>query len=183
MSSPPAPKKVIEEDSGDEWTRFSILVDSGTDTREKIANLACDVLDRVETDWPFRIQLPVGTSVPFHCTASGKCFMASLSAKARWRFVMSLSLEPLTQTTRTDPMVLLEELETIAGRGYSLDDEEFMEGMVAIAVPVTDLSGRFVAALAFHAPTQRVSIDDAIARKDVLQTAAERLSHALSMAE
>ena len=140
-------------------------------------------LDRVETDWPFRIQLPIGSHVPFHCTASGKCFMASLSVKARRRFVMSLSLEPLTQTTRTDPEVLLEELETIAGRGYSLDDEEFMEGMVAIAVPVTDVSGRFVAALAFHAPTQRVSIEDTISKKDVLQTAAERLSHALSMVE
>ena len=140
-------------------------------------------LDRVETDWPFRIQLPIGSHVPFHCTASGKCFMASLSAKARRRFVLSLSLKALTQTTRTDPMVLLDELGSISARGYSLDDEEFMEGMVAIAVPVTDLSGRFVAALAFHAPTQRVSLEDAIAKKDVLQTAAERLSHALSVAE
>ena len=29
-------------------------------------------LDRAETEWPLRIQLPVGTQVPFHCTASGK---------------------------------------------------------------------------------------------------------------
>ena len=28
-------------------------------------------IDRVETDWAFRIQLPIGTNVPFHCTASG----------------------------------------------------------------------------------------------------------------
>ncbi|MFK7909323.1 MAG: ATP-binding cassette domain-containing protein [Akkermansiaceae bacterium] len=41
-------KKVIEEDSGDEWTRFSILVDSGTDTREKLANLAN------QYGWPVR---------------------------------------------------------------------------------------------------------------------------------
>lgn len=41
-------KKVIEEDSGDEWTRFSVLVDSGTDTREKIATLAS------QHGWPVR---------------------------------------------------------------------------------------------------------------------------------
>ena len=41
-------KKVIQEDSGDEWTRFSVLVDSGTDTREKIANLAN------QYGWPIR---------------------------------------------------------------------------------------------------------------------------------
>ena len=40
-------------------------------------------IDRIETDWPFRVQLPVGTHVPFHCTASGKTFLASLSPKAR----------------------------------------------------------------------------------------------------
>ena len=28
--------------------------------------------DRIETDWAFRIQLPIGTAVPFHCSASGK---------------------------------------------------------------------------------------------------------------
>lgn len=41
-------KKVIQEDSGDEWTRFSILVDSGTDTRERLANLAG------QYGWPIR---------------------------------------------------------------------------------------------------------------------------------
>ncbi|MCP5537825.1 MAG: ATP-binding cassette domain-containing protein [Akkermansiaceae bacterium] len=41
-------KKVIEEESGDDWTRFSILVDSGTDTRERIANLAA------QYGWPIR---------------------------------------------------------------------------------------------------------------------------------
>ena len=140
-------------------------------------------LDRVETDWPFRIQLPIGTHVPFHCTASGKCFMASLSPMARRRFVLSLSLQRLTEATHTEPEALLVELEKIAERGYSLDEEEFVEGMVAIAVPVTDLAGRFVAALAFHGPTQRISLDDAVTKKGVLQAAAERLRHALSMEE
>ena len=168
--------------------RRQILLDVAAQVRETVNYVVPEddgmsYLDRVETDWPFRIQLPIGTHVPFHCTASGKCFMASLSPKARRRFVMSLSLEPLTRATRTDPELLLKELELISERGYSLDEEEFFDGMVAIAVPVTDLSGRFVAALAFHGPTQRILIDDAIAKKDVLQTAAERLSHALSMAE
>ena len=35
-------------------------------------------LDRVETHWPLRIQLPVGTQVPFHCTASGKMYLSTL---------------------------------------------------------------------------------------------------------
>lgn len=41
-------KKVIQEDSEDEWTKFSVYVDSGTDTRERIANLAN------QYGWPIR---------------------------------------------------------------------------------------------------------------------------------
>lgn len=136
-------------------------------------------LDRVETDWPFRIQLPIGSHVPFHCTASGKCFMASLPPKARREFVSSLTLKRLTPTTHTSGDALLDDLKKIARRGYALDEEEFLEGMVAIAVPVKDTSGRFMAALAFHGPTQRVSIDDAIAKKAILTDAAKGLSAAL----
>jgi len=32
-------------------------------------DLGMSYKDRVETNWPFRIQLPVGSHVPFHCTA------------------------------------------------------------------------------------------------------------------
>ncbi len=41
-------KKVIVEHSEGDWTKFSVLVDSGTDTRERIANLAG------QYGWPIR---------------------------------------------------------------------------------------------------------------------------------
>ncbi len=140
-------------------------------------------LDRVETDWAFRIQLPIGTHVPFHCTASGKSFLASLAPSVRKKFVASLSLKQMTDATHTSADTLLEELAAIAKQGYALDQEEFLNGMVAIAVPVKDPNGRFVAALAYHGPTQRMVISDAVARVEVLHAAAKRLSAALFQAE
>lgn len=140
-------------------------------------------LDRVEADWAFRIQLPIGSRVPFHCTASGKCFMASLTPRARQRFVDALTLERWTGATHTEPGALLDELAEIAAQGYSVDRQEFMEGMVAIAVPVTDPAGRFVAALAVHGPTPRIVVEDAISRRHVLQDAAARLTETLFAAE
>lgn len=41
-------KKVIQEESPDEWAKFSVFVDSGTDTRERISNLAN------QYGWPIR---------------------------------------------------------------------------------------------------------------------------------
>ncbi len=136
-------------------------------------------LDRVETDWPFRIQLPIGTSVPFHCTASGKTFLASLAPKKREGLLASLTLDQRTPHTIVDPQELLEELRKIRKQGFSLDQEEFLEGMVAIAVPVTDPQGRYIASLAYHGPAQRVSLTEAIERKDILQNAAQKLSQVL----
>lgn len=136
-------------------------------------------VDRVETDWLFRIQLPIGTHVPFHCTASGKSFMASLPPASRRRLVGALPLERHTDATHTEPEGLLEELSLIARRGYALDEEEFLDGMVAIAVPVRDAGGRYVASLAFHGPTPRMSVEKALANRKVLTDAAERLREAL----
>ena len=136
-------------------------------------------LDRVETDWPFRIQLPVGSNVPFHCTASGKTFMSCLSPKARRAFVAGLDLQKLTSQTLVEPDALLEDLTVSAKRGYALDREEFMDGMVAISVPVQDHDGRYFASLAVHGPSQRISIEAAQEHLEVLKTGAQQLREAL----
>ena len=132
-------------------------------------------LDRVETDWPMRIQLPVGTEVPFHCTASGKVFLASLSIAKRTAFVKGLKLKRLTPNTLHDANTILDNVNKVVNRGYSLDREEFIEGMNAIAVPVTDGSGRYVASLAMHGPTSRFSVAVAKSRLGALSAGATAL--------
>lgn len=165
-------------------TRHQILQDVADQVNEAVnfvvpTETGMHYLDRIDTAWPFRIQLPVGTDVPFHCTASGKTFMASLTKRARERFVHGLKLDKRTETTRTTPEELLEDLRICAKRGYALDDEEFMVGMVAIAVPIKDEYGRFAAALAFHGPSLRLSTAQAETRIDVLLDGAKKLSASL----
>lgn len=161
-----------------------VLVEIAEKVRETV-NLAVPeeagmmYLDRIETDWPFRIQLPVGTNVPFHCTASGKTFLASLSLSSRRSFVNSISLSAMTPNTFTDTKLLLAELAVIAKQGYAIDNEEFMEGMVAVAVPIKDEKSRYCGSLAFHAPDQRLSIESAIERKDYLLQGAKKLGGVL----
>ncbi|RLJ60092.1 IclR family transcriptional regulator [Litoreibacter meonggei] len=136
-------------------------------------------LDRVDTGWSFRIQLPIGTHVPFHCTASGKVYMASLPPKARSAFVKALTLSEHTMKTHTSPEALMSELKLIAKQGYAEDDEEFLDDMVAVAVPIRDMSGRYVASLAVHGPTQRMSLANARDMLPSLQSAAQKLRDAL----
>lgn len=137
-------------------------------------------LDRVETHWPLRIQLPVGSQVPFHCTASGKMYLSSLRNSYLDRFLNSVTLGRHAPGTITDQTALRTELETTRKRGYSTDNEEFMEGMAAVAVPIMDPQGRLVSTLSVHAPLQRLGLNALIDHVEVLQVAANELSELIN---
>ena len=60
-------------------------------------------LDRVETKWPLRIQLPIGTTVPFHCTASGKMYLSTLPPRMLGKYLSSAPMAAQTDKTLTSP--------------------------------------------------------------------------------
>jgi len=138
-------------------------------------------LDRVETQWPLRLQLPVGSQVPLHCTASGKLYLSGLDAAVRYKVLQALKLEKLTVNTITDAEVLEQELVRIAEAGISTDNEEFIEGMVAVAVPVQSSNGKLIATLAIHAPIVRMSMEQALSWVPELRAAAGQLSEIVAV--
>ena len=132
-------------------------------------------LDRVETAWPLRISMPVGSRVPLHCTASGKLYLSQLATRERRRLVSTLSLEYFTNNTITDGDVLMDELKNVRKEKVGIDDQEFVDGMVAIAVPINDTMGRICATLAIHGPMPRLTLDKAMDHLPALREAAGRL--------
>ena len=116
--------------------------------------------DRVETNWPYRIQLPVGTHLPLHCTASGKLFLAHMNARQRRRLITAAPLKRFTHRTITDPELLMAELKQIEAEGIGVDNEEFLTGMVALSVPVLNNSNGVCFTIAVHAPTIRKPLDE-----------------------
>jgi DNA-binding IclR family transcriptional regulator len=135
-------------------------------------------LDRVETNWPYRIHLPVGSHLPLHCTATGKLFLANMKPAARRRLIDSLTLTRHTDLTITDPDVLLEQLRRIAEEGVGYDSGEYLDGMVAIAVPVIGEHNQMCFAVAIHAPSVRKSLSELRQYLPTLRHAAARLAAA-----
>lgn len=133
-------------------------------------------LERVETEWPLRIQLPQGTRVPFHCTASGKMYLSSLAPDHLAQFLKSAELEGKTPNSHTDRDLLRDEILKVRDQGFAVDREEFMRDMIALAVPILGPHGRLMATLSFHAPKQRLQVDDAMGHLNALNTAAGELS-------
>ncbi|MEM9796691.1 MAG: IclR family transcriptional regulator [Pseudomonadota bacterium] len=141
--------------------------------------LGMTYLDRVETHWPLRIQLPVGSHVPFHCTASGKMYLASLRSDKLERLLSWLELKRRSPHTITNADRLREELAKIKAQDYSTDNEELMEGMVAIAVPIRDGRARLLTTLSIHAPVQRLSFENLATVLPKLRKAARELEELL----
>jgi DNA-binding IclR family transcriptional regulator len=129
-------------------------------------------VERVESRWPLRIHLETGSRVPIHCTASGKLFLAMMEPERRRRLLDTLNLQPWTEKTITARGRLENELAETASRGYGTDDEEFVLGLVAIAVPVTDPKGRLVGAVACHAARARLDLTQALQHLPRLRGAA-----------
>ncbi len=133
-------------------------------------------IDRVETRWPLRVQFPVGSYVPLHCTSAGKMYLSTIRPAARDRLLKYLTLEKHAKNTITDVNTLKADLAAIAERGYSTDNEEFIDGMVAVAVPVSDGEGRLLATLSIFAPAVRMSLESAIDWVPELRKAADDLT-------
>lgn len=136
-------------------------------------------LDRVETSWPLKITITAGTTVPIHTSASGKLFMSHMPRRSRERLVRQLPLVRHTQHTLTEPARLFEEFERIRQQGYSTEREEYLSGIIALAVPVQDGDGRVVAAVSVHAPVSRLPLEEAVQLLPELQAAAESMGQTL----
>jgi DNA-binding IclR family transcriptional regulator len=132
-------------------------------------------LDRVETAWPLRMTLQPGSHVPLHCTASGKLLLALLPAARRRRIVSALPLPRYTAQTITDARALDAELAAIRRDGRATDNEEYLAGLVCVAVPVNAPDGRAVACVAVHAPVARMTLARALEHVPALERAANAL--------
>jgi DNA-binding IclR family transcriptional regulator len=140
-------------------------------------------IDRVETRWPLRVQFPVGSHVPLHCTSAGKMYLSSMRPAARSRLLQHLTLEKHAANTIIGVEDLEADLAEISARGYSTDNEEFIDGMVAVAVPVLDGDGRLLATLSIFAPAVRMSLDSAIGWVPDLRKAADDLTGVLTVTD
>lgn len=133
-------------------------------------------LDRVETVAPLRFFLHPGSRVPAHCSSSGKLFLAQMSAAHRQRLLAQAPLLRFTANTITDPAVLERDLADSLRRGYAIDNEEYLPGLLCVAVLVEGARGRANLALAVQAPVMRLPPDKALLLLPALQQAARDLA-------
>jgi DNA-binding IclR family transcriptional regulator len=123
------------------------------DVEESCSIGVLDGLDYVvaelsECPLSLRTHMSVGSRARAHCLAGGKIMLADLDAQLLKRLLKTNKLEARTSKTITRRAALEAELATARARGFALNNQESLAGVVAVAVPIRDADDRTVAALA-----------------------------------
>ncbi|MFT5261026.1 MAG: IclR family acetate operon transcriptional repressor [Saprospiraceae bacterium] len=114
--------------------------------------------DRLESHWPFQVNLQVGAELPLHCCASGKLYMSTIDPEVAIGIFNRINKVGNARNTIVDADRFAEELHHIRDVGYALDNEEWFNDMNGAAVPIFSDEGTLMASLSTHSLATRKSI-------------------------
>jgi IclR family pca regulon transcriptional regulator len=93
------------------------------------------------------VAIAVGTRFPAHATSMGRVLLAGLDPEQLAGYFRTARIERLTEHTLTDRAALEADLRRVRAQGWALVDQELEVGLRSVAAPVTDGTGRVVAAV------------------------------------
>jgi len=158
------------------WECFTLAARAGEprlidDARIALAQLVDEVGEAAARGW-------VGRRIPAYCTSSGRALLFDHDQAALLALFGPEQFAPCGPNAPAD----VAELERRIGRarqaGYGVADEESEPGLVAVAAPIRDFTGRIVAAINVSGPKFRLGTR-LHPTGELVRAAAEQLSDAL----
>ncbi|WP_276256294.1 IclR family transcriptional regulator [Halomontanus rarus] len=117
-------------------------IDKLAEETQAVATIGCEddglraLLYRTEAGEAVSDNPPTGEYTKMHWTALGKALLSQKSDAEIKAVVDRYGLPKATEQTHTDLDSLMEDIEQIRSRGYSIDNNERSRGVKAIATPV-----------------------------------------------
>jgi IclR family acetate operon transcriptional repressor len=106
---------------------------------------------------PVRKGSRVGETDVWHATSLGKALLAAMPAAEAEAILASAPLTGFTPNTMTTAEALLRDLQAVRTRGYSIDDEEAVEGLRCVGAAIRDHDGNATYAMSVSGPKSRMS--------------------------
>jgi len=104
-------------------------------------------IDKMETHNSLRKYSIIGQRAPLYCTALGKSMLTGMAEEQIRKLYGGVELEAFTDRTITSVDGLVADIEKIRRRGWSVDDEEYEEGLRCIGAPIRDYRNEVIAAV------------------------------------
>ena len=104
-------------------------------------------IDKVEKFDSLRRYSIIGLRTPLHCTALGKSLLLGFNDDEIRKIYENKEFIIKTKKTISNAVKLIEEINISRKRGWTLDNEEFEEGVRCIAAPIYDYRNKIIAAV------------------------------------
>jgi DNA-binding IclR family transcriptional regulator len=115
-------------------------------------------LEVIESPQRLKLAAAVGQRLPAFFTASGKALMAYLPEE-QIRNILNENLTKHTDRTPRSIPEILEDLKRTAERGYAISEQEYEQGINAVAAPILDTNKHPIASIAIVGPSFRFTAD------------------------
>lgn len=132
------------------------------------------IVASVESPEYVRIVSGLGTALPILPSAAGKVIVASMEDKQAENYIKKIGLTAYTPYTITDYKDYMKEIHAVRERGYSIANEEWKLGVVAIGALIEDALGRPGHALVAAAPAGLIPDIEPVA--ELVKATAKKLS-------
>lgn len=107
-----------------------------------------------------QVDAQIGKKIYLHASSAGKAILASLPKERVNAIIERWGMPEHTENTITDRQTLHQELDMIRARGYATNDEESIDGLRAVGVPIQTNDNRTpIGAISVSAPVQRLKDD------------------------
>ncbi len=132
---------------------------------------------RVPTEKIISINLGVGSRLPAYCSSMGRVLLAGLTDAELEEQLATTELLARTPHTLTQVDQLRAEILRVREQGWALINQELELGLISLAAPITNRSGKITAAINVGMHISRMSAEQAL--RDILpklQATARQLS-------
>ena len=129
-------------------------------------------IHKIESSTTLKLDLKLGSRHPAYCTGLGKVLLAYLEEDKIDSYLKRIKLKRFTPYTIVDEEELKKELIMIKQKGYSFDNEEYVQGVCCLAAPVKGYNNKVCVALSIAIPSVRLKNNKtSFVIRDVINTA------------
>jgi IclR family acetate operon transcriptional repressor len=136
-------------------------------------------VSQVETHEPIRAFFRPGTRGPVHASGIGKAILAFMPPAQRMEVLGKVTLEKFTDKTITDQGELIDHLDSLLLKGWSIDNEERTLGMRCIAAPIFNHDSQPIAGVSVSGPTIRMHEEGEDKMGQLIRAAADEITGAI----
>jgi DNA-binding IclR family transcriptional regulator len=137
------------------FERLNVTIDSAIVEDGRLV-----LLYRREAKETLIFRLPL-LSPSMHCSALGKAYLSGLPDDALSRLLDGLTLTRRTPNSLASRTAVLADLRRTRERGYALNNEEYVLGLISVGAPLINKDGVVLGVISFDVSTVQFTLEEA----------------------